>query len=166
MAFNLLEEFNFSNLQHNSPQHLHLLIEVPFHSFFFCRTHNEFIVKALRLSFADTRWYVADPKKASVPVKEMLSKEYATSRRKLIQPNKSTIDIKKGSPTSMSNTVYFCVVDEKVFFLLLFLLLCSLILICSFQREMDVVSSILITWDLEPVRFIEWRKCWLSWFQE
>ena len=54
-------------LEHNSSLYLHLLTE------------------ALRLSFADTCWYNADPAKTHVPLKELLSKEYAAKRRELIQ---------------------------------------------------------------------------------
>lgn len=52
----------------------------------------------MRLAFADTRYYVADPKKSNVPIEEMISKEYANQRRKLIETEKANVDIKKGSP--------------------------------------------------------------------
>ena len=56
---------------HNSPQYLHTLVE------------------AIRLSFADAIKYVADPSVVHhVPVNELLSKEYASQRRKLIQPDR------------------------------------------------------------------------------
>ena len=42
----------------------------------------------MRVSFADTAWYVADPDKVNVPIKELLSDSYANERRKLIQPNR------------------------------------------------------------------------------
>lgn len=59
-----------TGIEHNSTQYLHTLIE------------------AMRVSFADTAWYVADPEKVNVPIKELLSDEYANKRRKLIQPNR------------------------------------------------------------------------------
>jgi len=93
MALNILEGFDISSLKHNSAEYLHLLIE------------------SLRLAFADTRWYVTDPLYSSVPMEEMLSKNYAAKRRSLIETNRASLDVQKGSPTSMSNTVYFCVVD-------------------------------------------------------
>ena len=55
---------------HNSPQYLHTLVE------------------AIRLSFADAIKYVADPSVVHVPANELLSKEYASQRRKLIQPDR------------------------------------------------------------------------------
>jgi gamma-glutamyltranspeptidase/glutathione hydrolase len=45
-------------------------------------------LEALRLSFADTLWYCTDPTVVDVPVKEMLSKEYAAERRKKISKDK------------------------------------------------------------------------------
>jgi gamma-glutamyltranspeptidase/glutathione hydrolase len=41
----------------------------------------------------------------------LLSKEYATERRKLINPKRATLDQQRGAPAASSDTVYFCVVD-------------------------------------------------------
>jgi gamma-glutamyltranspeptidase/glutathione hydrolase len=62
MALNILEGFDLPR-DPLSPDRLHLQIE------------------ALRLAFADTRWYVADPAVFPVPLQELLSKPYAAARR-------------------------------------------------------------------------------------
>jgi gamma-glutamyltranspeptidase/glutathione hydrolase len=67
MALNILEGFDLP-ADPLCPDRLHLEVE------------------ALRLAFADTRWYVADPSVVHVPVEELLSKEYAAARRNKIDP--------------------------------------------------------------------------------
>ncbi len=74
------------------------------------RLHLE--IEALRLAFADTRWYVADPAVVHVPVEELLSETYAAERRKLIDPHLATLDQSRGLPVAGSDTVYFCTADK------------------------------------------------------
>jgi gamma-glutamyltranspeptidase/glutathione hydrolase len=74
------------------------------------RLHLE--IEALRLAFADTRWYVADPSVVHVPVEELLSKEYAALRRKEIDPRRATLDQRRGAPVSGSDTAYLSAVDR------------------------------------------------------
>ena len=94
IALNILEGFDLLSLGPLSGDRLHLEIE------------------ALRLAFADTRWYVADPSVVHVPLQELLSKAYAAERRKLVDPQVATLDQERGSPVAGSDTVYFCVVDK------------------------------------------------------
>lgn len=42
------------------------------------------IIESLRLSFADTQWYVADPDASKCPVEQLLGDKYAEERSKLI----------------------------------------------------------------------------------
>jgi len=93
MALNLLEGFDLP-ADPLSADRLHLEIE------------------ALRLAFADTRWYVADPSVVQVPVEQLISKEYAAFRRKKIDPRRATLDQRRGAPVPGSDTVYLSVVDK------------------------------------------------------
>jgi len=74
------------------------------------RLHLE--IEALRLAFADTRWFVADPAVVHVPVKELLSENYAAGRRKQIDPHYAGTDQQRGTPVAGSDTVYFCTADR------------------------------------------------------
>ncbi|MHC4607446.1 MAG: gamma-glutamyltransferase family protein [Planctomycetota bacterium] len=69
------------------------------------------MVEAMRLAFADARWYVSDPTFGEVPVDALLSNEYAEKRRRLIRPDRTTLDSPHGSPSG--DTVYFCTVDGR-----------------------------------------------------
>jgi gamma-glutamyltranspeptidase/glutathione hydrolase len=94
LALNLLEGFDLGSLEPLSADRLHLEIE------------------AMRLAFADGRWFISDPKFSKIPVPELLSKEYAAERRKLIDPRLAVLDQKRGTPVASSDTVYFSVVDK------------------------------------------------------
>ena len=93
LALNILEGFDLGGMSPFSPRRLHLIIE------------------ALRLAFADTRWFVNDPAFNPVPLSDLLSRSYADSRRKLIDPGHATLDQIAGSPVASSDTVYLSVVD-------------------------------------------------------
>jgi gamma-glutamyltranspeptidase / glutathione hydrolase len=95
LALNILEGFDLAGQDPVGPDRFHLLVE------------------ALRVAFADTRWYVADPRVSKVPVAELLSKEYAARRRSLIDPRRAAVDVKRGAPVAGSDTVYFCTVDGR-----------------------------------------------------
>ena len=95
IALNALEGFELSRQDPLGVDRWHLLIE------------------AMRLAFADTRWYVADPKFFDIPLAGLLSKEYAAARRQIINPERATLDTQRGAPVAGSGTVYFCVVDGQ-----------------------------------------------------
>jgi gamma-glutamyltranspeptidase / glutathione hydrolase len=73
------------------------------------RTHVQ--IEALRLGFADARWYVADPDVAPVPVDALLAREYIVQRRRRIDPDRAATDVPRGSPNGIPGTVYHCAVD-------------------------------------------------------
>jgi gamma-glutamyltranspeptidase / glutathione hydrolase len=95
VALNVLEGFDLKALNPLSAARWHLMVE------------------ALRLAFADTRWYVADPRLASVPMQGLLSKAYAAQRRSIIDPSRATLDTRQGTPVAHSGTVYLCAVDGQ-----------------------------------------------------
>lgn len=95
LALNVLEGFDLAGLNPLSVERWHLLVE------------------ALRLAFADTRWYVADPSVVGVPTSGLLSKAYAAERRSLINPHRATLDTRQGTPVDHSDTVYLCAVDGQ-----------------------------------------------------
>ncbi|MGH8722921.1 MAG: gamma-glutamyltransferase family protein, partial [Burkholderiales bacterium] len=71
-ALNILEGMNVRDMRHNSAPYLHTVAE------------------ALKLAFADRNRYVGDPKFVPpIPMRELLSKDYAAKRRALIDPGRA-----------------------------------------------------------------------------
>jgi gamma-glutamyltranspeptidase/glutathione hydrolase len=93
-ALNILEELDVPEMEHNSAEYAHHVIE------------------ALKLAFADAFAHVADPAHVRVPTERMLSKAYASERRALIDPQ-SAMSLPKAGVTSGSDTVYLSVVDRE-----------------------------------------------------
>lgn len=70
-------------------------------------------LEAKKLAFADRARYYTDPEFSKVPVKELISKDYASSRRQLIEMNKAMTKVEHGDPKlSQSDTIYLTVVDK------------------------------------------------------
>ena len=66
----------------------------------------------MRLAFMDGASYIADPSKAKVPVKSLLTKEHADYKRSFIRPDTvANIDISL-DPNVINDTVYISVVDK------------------------------------------------------
>jgi gamma-glutamyltranspeptidase / glutathione hydrolase len=78
-ALNLLEGYDLKAMGHNSPRYLHTVVE------------------AVKLAFADRDQYYGDPKFSKIPEETLLSKEYATERRKLIDPEHASMESRPGS---------------------------------------------------------------------
>jgi gamma-glutamyltranspeptidase / glutathione hydrolase len=69
-------------------------------------------IEAMKLAYADLERYNADPRLAKIPVKGMLSKEYARQRAQLIDPGKANCAVAAGTPPT-SDTTYLSVVDRE-----------------------------------------------------
>ena len=68
-------------------------------------------IEAMKLAYADLYRYNADPRFAKVPVKGLLSKQYAAERAKLIDPAKANCNALAGQPPT-SDTTYLTAVDR------------------------------------------------------
>lgn len=96
---NIMEQFPLAQYGHNSTDALHIMIE------------------AKKLAYADMHKYVGDPRFTPVPVQEMLSKDLAVQRAKLIQPDKATCqvvpsDIEKKLDAQGKSTIYLSAIDK------------------------------------------------------
>lgn len=94
LALNILEGFDLASMSTRPDAYYHTLIE------------------AMKLAFADRNKYIADPAFAKVPVAELLSKDYAASRRKLISPDHALDSAEPGIIVNHSDTTYFTVIDK------------------------------------------------------
>ncbi len=90
---NILEGYDFSEIEFGSPEHVHLFVE------------------AKKLAFEDRAKYYADPRFADIPLEELLSKEYAEKRRQLINPNRASRNFTAGE-LSKGETIYMTVADK------------------------------------------------------
>ncbi len=77
-TLSLLEGYNLKKLGHNSPEYIHTSVE------------------AVKLAFADRDKYLGDLDFVRVPFAGLLSPEYAGERRKLIDPDKASLDLRAG----------------------------------------------------------------------
>jgi gamma-glutamyltranspeptidase/glutathione hydrolase len=94
LILNLLEGYDLSSAGYQSADHLHLMVE------------------AKKVAFADRNRYISDPDFVKIPVRELLSKEYARERRALIDPERAA-EASAVAPGSFGkDTIYLCVVDE------------------------------------------------------
>src|SRR3954471_178594 len=70
------------------------------------------LVEATKIAFADRNRFIADPAFARIPVKELISKDYAAKRRALIDPKRAIDPPVYGDVQMGSDTTYFTVVDK------------------------------------------------------
>ena len=92
---NLLEPHDIKKMGPTSPDYWHLLTE------------------AKKLAYADRAKFYTDPLFAKVPVKDLISKEYAAGRCKLIDMRKAMTEVPAGdAKLGLADTIYLCVVDK------------------------------------------------------
>ncbi|HUK25470.1 MAG TPA: gamma-glutamyltransferase [Terriglobales bacterium] len=68
-------------------------------------------IEAMKLAYADLYRYNGDPRFAKIPVKGLLSKEYAEERARLIDPNHANCRVQYGTPPG--DTTYLTAVDGE-----------------------------------------------------
>jgi gamma-glutamyltranspeptidase/glutathione hydrolase len=82
---NILEGYDLKTMGHNSPEYIHATAE------------------ALKLAFAD-RELLGDTDFVRIPFEGLLSKAYAAERRRLIDPDKASLEIRPGNPGRFMKT--------------------------------------------------------------
>ncbi len=90
---NMLEPFNIKAMGFGSAQYIHLLTEVK------------------KLAYEDRAKFYSDPRFNKIPVKELISKQYAKERLKLYNPDKAADYYPAGQPEK-GNTIYLTVADQ------------------------------------------------------
>jgi gamma-glutamyltranspeptidase/glutathione hydrolase len=91
---NILEGYDVAAMGFGSSEYIHHFVE------------------AKKLAFEDRAKYYADPSFNDLPVKELISKEYATKRRELIRPGRASRNLDAGE-VEQGNTIYMTVADEE-----------------------------------------------------
>jgi gamma-glutamyltranspeptidase/glutathione hydrolase len=104
----LLDGYDLRKLGHNSASYIHTVIE------------------AAKLAFADRERFYGDPAQVDVPLKMLLSTEYADERRKLIDPKKASLELRPGHgpactpedviglpETFRGDTTHTCAIDAR-----------------------------------------------------
>jgi gamma-glutamyltranspeptidase / glutathione hydrolase len=91
---NILEAYDLKSMGFGSADYLHLFVE------------------AKKLAFEDRARFYADPQYAKIPLKGLLSKDYAARRRALIQPDKAALEY-PADPKALEqgDTIYMTVAD-------------------------------------------------------
>ena len=92
---NILEGYDLRQARFGSPRHVHYFVE------------------AMKLAFEDRAKFYADPAFNALPVRELISKQYAASRRVLIDPDKAAQSYEAGNPAlEQGDTIYLTVADK------------------------------------------------------
>jgi len=97
---NILEAYDLESMGFGSPEYLHLFVE------------------AKKLAFEDRARFYADPEFAKIPLKALLSKDYAAKRRALIRLDKAALEypvdpsLMNTAAIDQGDTIYMSVADE------------------------------------------------------
>lgn len=94
-ALNIAEGFDIGAMGSQTPDTYHHLIE------------------SMRLAFADAFQYVADPSRVDVPTQELLSKDFARTRRDVIDSKRAMTSVPYGKVHRGSDTIYLSAVDGE-----------------------------------------------------
>ena len=86
IALNMLEGYDLKAMGHNSPEFLHTSAE------------------AVKLAMGDREKYLGDMDYIKIPYDGLLSKDYARERRKLIDPDKASLDLRPGNPEKFAGS--------------------------------------------------------------
>jgi gamma-glutamyltranspeptidase/glutathione hydrolase len=78
-ALAILEGYDLRAMGHNSPLYIHTVVE------------------AIKLAFADRDRFYGDPKFSEIPEAQLLSRDYAAERRKLIDPRQASLEHRPGT---------------------------------------------------------------------
>lgn len=90
---NILENYDIRSMGFGSAEYIHTFVE------------------AKKLAFEDRAKFYADPKFNKLPIKGLISKEYAKERNKLIDPNRAAKTYPAGNP-EQGNTIYLTTADK------------------------------------------------------
>jgi len=91
---NILEHYDMKSFGFGSAEHIHYFVE------------------AKKLAFEDRAKYYADMDFYNVPVQQLISKEYATQRRKEISGSRAARTPQPGVIANTDNTIYLTVADK------------------------------------------------------
>ena len=94
-ALNILEGMDLAGRSAQSPANIHLVTE------------------AMKLAFADRAAYMGDPDFVDIPLKRIVSKEYAEQQRSRIDPAKSQVVVAPGHAVDDSGTAHLSVTDAN-----------------------------------------------------
>ncbi|WP_271784398.1 gamma-glutamyltransferase [Aquimarina algiphila] len=91
---NILEDYDIKGMGFGTPEYLHILTE------------------AKKLAYEDRAKFYADPDFNTIPVTQLISKEYAAKRKKLINVDKAAKTYDAGNLND-GDTIYLTVADEE-----------------------------------------------------